>query len=221
MKLQYLGDSKDCFKWDYLHALAIALNYRQLRIALMLTPDDPGTDGRTAPERYPAHPEILALCRTIRSSRNPALVADLPVAFRAPYSVVFHEPGRWFSADVRREYFAALRPAAREILFFDPDNGFEPEQDFSEKHLRYAELEQNLQAAPADFVAVVFQHHRRRKFSDDFARICKRLPPTVHATAIYWQSLMFVAVSPSADTLALVRAANGTYARNRPVVVLP
>lgn len=221
MKLQYLGDSKDCFKWDYLHALAVGLDCRRLRIAWMLTPDDPGTDGRSAPERYPAHPEILALCRKIRSSRNPALVADLPTAFNASYSVAFHEPGRLFSAGVRRDYFAALRPTAREILFFDPDNGFEPEQSSSEKHLRFSELAQILRTAPDDFVAIVFQHHRRRKFADDFARIRARLPPAAAATGIYWQTLMFVAVSPSAETLGRIRAANGAYARQRPVVLLP
>lgn len=220
MKLQYLGDSKDSFKWDYLNALTEALDYRQLRIAWMLTPDDPGNDGRTAPERYPARPEILALCKRLRSNRNPDLVAELPDATQAPYSISFHSPAHRFTADIRGAYFATLRPEAHEILFMDPDNGFEPERSFSTKHLRYAELEQILQAAPADFVAVVFQHHRRRKFSDDFARICNRLLPMGHATAIYWQSLMFVAVSPSADTIAMVRAANGNYARERPTTVL-
>ena len=40
MKLQYLGDSKDSFKWDYHHFLMEALGYSQLTIAWMLTPDD-------------------------------------------------------------------------------------------------------------------------------------------------------------------------------------
>ncbi len=221
MKLQYLGDSKDSFKWDYLHALAIALDYRQLRIAWMLTPDDPGNDGRTAPERYPARPEILALCTRLRSTRNPALVAELPDTTHASYTVTFHEPKSLFAPATRKDYFSSLHPKSREVLFFDPDNGFEPERRFSEKHLRYAELEQILQTAPADFVAVVFQHHRRKKFTDDFAHICNRLPPMGYATAIYWQSLMFVAVSSSADILAMVRAANGAYAQQRPVAVLP
>lgn len=220
MKRQYLGDSKDSFKWDYLHALAVALKYRCLRIAWMLTEDDPGTDGRTAPERFPARPEILALCREMRSARDPALVANLPAALRASYSVAFHEPERCFSANGRREYFAAVRPAAREVLFFDPDNGFEPERRCTEKHLEYAELGEILRRAPDDFVAVVFQHHRRRHFAGDFARIRARLAPAMPATAIYWQTLMFVAVSPSARTLDNVRTANAAYARHKPIVLL-
>lgn len=54
MKRQYLGDSKDSFKWNYLHALVDALGYDRLRIAWLWTPDDHGPDGRTDPERFPA-----------------------------------------------------------------------------------------------------------------------------------------------------------------------
>jgi len=40
MKKQYLGDSKDSFKWDYHDFLAGELNYPVLNIMLMMTPDD-------------------------------------------------------------------------------------------------------------------------------------------------------------------------------------
>jgi len=40
MKLQYLGDSKDSFKWDYHDFLARGLGYSKFTIALMMTPDD-------------------------------------------------------------------------------------------------------------------------------------------------------------------------------------
>jgi hypothetical protein len=38
MKRQYLGDSKDSFKWDYLHFFVEKLGYSQLKIAWMMTP---------------------------------------------------------------------------------------------------------------------------------------------------------------------------------------
>lgn len=59
MKLQYLGDSKDSFKWDYLDSLVGALGYDRLKIAWMMTSDDQGPDGKTSPEHFPARPEIL------------------------------------------------------------------------------------------------------------------------------------------------------------------
>ena len=37
MKRQYLGDSKDSFKWDYHHFLVEALGYTDLKIAWMMT----------------------------------------------------------------------------------------------------------------------------------------------------------------------------------------
>ena len=49
MKLQYLGDSKDSFKWDYHDFLVAELGYPLLNIALMMTPDDAGNDGQSHP----------------------------------------------------------------------------------------------------------------------------------------------------------------------------
>lgn len=40
MKLQYLGDSKDSFKWDYHHFLVDALGYRHFQIVWMMTTDN-------------------------------------------------------------------------------------------------------------------------------------------------------------------------------------
>ena len=43
-------------------------------------------------------------------------------------------------------------------------------------------------------MVVVFQHHRRKKFADDFARIRERLL-SGYSSAIYWQTLMLVCLS--------------------------
>jgi hypothetical protein len=51
MKRQYLGDSKDCFKWDYHDYLMSALGYKILNILLMMTPDDKSNDGKTKPDK--------------------------------------------------------------------------------------------------------------------------------------------------------------------------
>lgn len=54
MKLQYLGDSKDSFKWDYHDYLIRELGYPVLVIGLMLTPDDDTNHGQSDPSQYPA-----------------------------------------------------------------------------------------------------------------------------------------------------------------------
>jgi len=56
----------------------------------------------------------------------------------------------------------------RQVLFLDPDNGFEP-KNHSEKHVRYDELATLLERMPAESVVTVFQHFRRKPFPLDFA----------------------------------------------------
>ncbi len=40
MKRQYLGDSRDSFKWDYHHHLVPALGAKELQIVWIMTPDE-------------------------------------------------------------------------------------------------------------------------------------------------------------------------------------
>lgn len=219
MKRQYLGDSKDSFKWDYHHFLVDHLGYSQLKIVWMMTPDDQGSDGKTSPELFPARHEVLTFCNQLRSCREPAMLSELPSVTDARYSVSFHMPDEYFGQNNRDTYLSSIELKNGQVLFFDPDNGFEPERNFSEKHLRYMELEKIVSGAPARSVITVFQHHRRRKFPDDFSRISERLL-VGHSTAIYWHSLMFVCVSSSPETISQVREINRDYAKNRPVKIL-
>lgn len=219
MKRQYLGDSKDSFKWDYLHFLVEALGYSQLKIAWMMTPDDNGPDGKTSPELFPAEPEVLAFCNRLRSCREPSLLTELPATTRAGYSVTFHEPDHHLDLENRYSYFSTLELKPNQVLFLDPDNGFEPARSFSEKHVRYTEVEAILKKAPPNCVVTVFQHHRRKKFPEDYSRICERLRVGFN-TAIYWHSLMFVSMSSSIETISRVTEINREYAKARPVKVL-
>lgn len=219
MKRQYLGDSKDSFKWDYHHFLVEELGYGQLKVAWMMTPDDHGPDGKTSPELFPARPEILAFCNRLRSSREPSLLSELPATTGAGYSVSFHKPDHHLDGNNRAPYFSTIQLEPAQVLFLDPDNGFEPEQSFSEKHVRYAEVEKIINGAPPNSVVTVFQHHRRKKFPEDFARIRERLR-IGYTAAIYWHSLMFVSMSSSAETISRVNEINREYARNHPVEVL-
>ena len=97
------------------------------------------------------------------------------------------------------------------MLFLDPDNGFEPEKSINEKHIGYNDISYILDQVSEKTVLSVFQHHRRKSFPADFARIKGRIL-SGHATAIYWHSLMFVAISKSAIVINQVAAINKKYA---------
>lgn len=219
MKRQYLGDSKDSFKWDYLHFLVEALGYRQLKIAWVMSADDGGSDGRTAPELFPASKGILGLCHQLRAKRDPELLLGLPATTRAQYTVSIHDGGEATRGNREGSFFAGIEAGPEQVIFLDPDNGFEPERSFTDRHVRYADLDRLVKTLPSEAVVVVFQHHRRKKFADDFARIRDRLL-SGYSSAIYWQTLMFVCLSSSPQAIARIREVNGEYASQRPAKVL-
>jgi hypothetical protein len=220
MKLQYLGDSKDSFKWDYHHHLVSALGYDKFTIAWMLTPDDRSGQGKTEPALFPAVPEILDLCRELRFTRNPDLAGRLPTVAGGRYAVRLHGSEEFFSHQTRTSYFDRLPyDGNNEVVFLDPDNGFEP-KDPTDKHVLYTDIHRILGKISPESVVTVFQYFRRKPFVKDLAdiRVGLGLRPT---TAIYWQHLMFVAVSSSEEAIAKVRDFNRLYADKRRLTVLP
>jgi len=219
MKRQYLGDSKDSFKWDYHHFLVEALGFAQLQIAWMMTPDDNGPDGETPPEQFPARLEIVDFCNSLRRKRDPALLFRLPATTGARYVVSLHKPNEHLENGNRVSYFSGIESAPDQVLFLDPDNGFEPERSFSEKHVLYSDVERIVKTISPASAVTVFQHFRRKKFPDDFVRIRQRLHSGSSA-AIYWHSLMFVSVSSSPETISRVCEINREYAKCRPVEIL-
>ena len=119
---------------------------------------------------------------------------------------------------VRRIWFeeALNRTKNSELVFLDPDNGFEPEKSCSEKHVAYRDISQLLDQMSFDSVISVFQHFRRKSFPKDYARIRERIQ-SGHSTAIYWHSLMFVVASKSEKVIQRVASANENYAKTNPV----
>ncbi len=219
MKRQYLGDSKDSFKWDYLDHLTASMPGSCLQIAWMMTPDDGTTDGKTEPERFPARQEILNFCRGLQSSRDPDSLIHLPALTGRTYTVMLDSWGNYFTDHERRAYFSSLSCDSGQVLFLDPDNGFEPERSCNEKHVRYQDVHETLDRISEHSVITVFQHHRRKKFVDDFLRIRERLRYG-YSTAIFWQSLMFVNISKSKPMIEIVRESNSNYSKIRPVSVI-
>jgi hypothetical protein len=168
VKDQYVGDVNDYLKYALLRAVAAP----PLRLAViwMLTPSDGRSDGQRI--RY------LSSARLFRDL-DPVLFDVLAgVVARGDRTVRAIEaanlfPGGIFVSDVvpdaragRHRYFAlALAAAATaDILFFDPDNGFEvrsvpPGRRNSSKYLTWNEA---AAAHRAGHSVIVYQHFPRR-----------------------------------------------------------
>jgi hypothetical protein len=223
MKRQYLGDSKDSFKWDYHDYLTSALGYPRLNIILMLTPDVRSpkgkTKGKTLPELYPAREAVISFCNRLRKERNFQLIPELPSATAASYLVDLYNPG-YFNRQNRKEYFSGLPAEGKCLFFLDPDTGFEPERSSNKEHVLYSDIDAILNQMSEESVISVFQHWRFISFDKDFVRIKERLASD-HVAAVCWRSdIMFVAIAKTKKTIGKVIAANRQYSQRNPVQTL-
>lgn len=221
MKLQYLGDSKDSFKWDYHDYLTNALGYKVLNILLMMTHDDNTNEGNTKPDWFPARREIIQFCHELREERKLSRIISLPTKTGASYKVNLHKEENYFSKKNRNSYFFGLFASCDQVIFLDPDNGMEPEKRYNEKHVRYSELAIILEQITINSVISVFHHFRRINFRDDFARIKERIlaiAPNTYVTAIFWHQVMFVVLGKSQKTIDNVRQINERYKETYPAV---
>lgn len=219
MKLQFLGDSKDSFKWDYHDYLTSTLGYPALNVILMLTPDDNSKQGKTKPELFPARKAVIDFCTELRKEQNIQLIKMLPLRTGSTYSVELHKGETHLTNGNRREYFTGIQGEKKQVVFLDPDNGFEPEKSSNKQHALYKDVNSVLDQISDEAVISVFQHFRRIRFDDDFTRIKERIH-SGHATAIYWHFLMFVAISKSIDAIKNVLAINRQYRQDHPVRIL-
>ena len=106
MKLQFLGDSKDSFKWDYHDYLASELKYAWLNVAVMLTPDVGGNHGKTKADCFPARTPILRFCRDLQSNRTLQRIKALPRYTGGSYEVTLHKDGCHLTN--RADYFSGI-----------------------------------------------------------------------------------------------------------------
>jgi hypothetical protein len=222
MKLQYLGDSKDSFKWDYHDYLTSELDYPFLNIFLMMTPDDESNDGKTHPSRFPARAEIIDFCEELKQNRNLDLISELPGRTGAKYKVILHKPNVHITRQNRISYFTDIMPEYDQVILLDPDNGFQPEKKFDKRHFLYSEADCLLKQISNGSVISVFQHFRRKPFTEDFEGIKHRLSEfSIYCvTAIYWDFLMFVCFSKSKEAIGRVLKINRNYSEVYPVTVI-
>jgi hypothetical protein len=117
MKVQYLGDSKDSFKWDYHDFLMSKLNYRTFKIILMMTQDDGGNDGNTHASNFPARSEILEFCNQLRNINSIEKIKELPVITSSSYEVCFHKENNFITNENRYAYFSDFEAGGNQLFF--------------------------------------------------------------------------------------------------------
>ncbi|RLA49673.1 MAG: hypothetical protein DRR42_15245 [Gammaproteobacteria bacterium] len=222
MKLQYLGDSKDRFKWDYHDYLTSSLGYDSFNILPMLTPDDKTTEGSTKPDWFPAREGTINFCNSISSNRKITNIKDLPKHTGSNYSINLHNSSTDIKTN-RSNYYSDIPDFNNQVVFIDPDNGFEPEKSCSEKHVKYSEIPDILNQISDNSCISVFHHFRRITFTDDFNRIKESIlsvTPSSFVSAIYWHQLMFVQITQSEKTSVKISNLCNEYSASYPVNVI-
>ncbi len=215
MKKQYLGDSRDSFKWDYHDYLMRALGYSQLNIVWMMTENDKTSHGKRKPTDYPARDEVLDICHELQEKRDSALLRSLPEKTGAAYSVELHNGDRIFTAANRRDYFEGFCGSKDQVVFVDPDTGFEPEKSrYCEKHVQFCEVNRIVEQISSKSVVSIFQYARQRQSKGEFEKRYEYIQSRLHGltAAIYWDvSVMFVLLSQSENLIWQIRRINADY----------
>ena len=229
MKQQYLGDSKDAFKWDYLDYLTKKLQSDYLDIIPMITPNDKSGEGKTSSDLFPADDKISQFCKDLKRNGDFGFLRQLPKYTAEQYKVRLHKLECEFvnSENKRRKYFSDISLEQGQIWFFDPDIGFEPLKTPNKKHLKYSDIANIWTRFNKDAVIMIFQHGRRMHtpFGEHYQEIMKSLTNSsvdCHATALFWCSqLMFVVIGKSKIKIEQVQKINARYQQlPRPVQLI-
>lgn len=141
-----------------------------------------------------------------------SLLETLPDKSGGKYSVEFHKES-YFDGGRRDTYFSGFSLQDKQVVFVDPDTGFEP-RDSSDKHVQYEDVAQMLEHISPDSVISVFQDPSHKNVLNYFAGVQERIT-FGDTTAIHWKSqypVMFVAICKSQDMLDRVVSANKEYA---------
>jgi hypothetical protein len=166
-KNQYFGDKRDLLKFSLLEELASRLApARQLTCIWLLTPPSDTHDGNRHFSDHSVSPNLgTFLGDCVKLSRRDVREFKIYAKSRGiDYFSYGDEATLYFTASNRKQYFEGVpdRALRRSIVFFDPDNGFEPARIVTAAHLKFTELRGVFERMDNDSVAVVYQHRRRQ-----------------------------------------------------------
>jgi len=227
MKLQYLGDARDAFKWDLLHWICTKSSPRfdEMVFVPMLTPDiEKSNEGQTPHQQFECRGFIRPFLDSLKKEpRSLKYISALgAIEQNAPsFHVSLFAPTKHIgSGNQRAEYWAGFEPEKFEnaVVFFDPDNGFETQTQHGTKWVRHSELKHFLSRLPKTSVTVVYQHRPRRKWNDLFSDLKDNLSYAHTAVVAYEGNLAFVAIAGNESAGKRIFAAIKGYANEHHVV---
>src|SRR3989344_854963 len=130
MKLQYLGDARDAFKWDLLHWMCTksSPHFDELAFVPMLTPDiEKSNEGQTPHQWFECRDFIRPFVASLKKEpRSLERITTLGSSEKnAPsFRVSLFAPSEYIgSGNQRAKYWASFEPEKYEnaVVFFDPD----------------------------------------------------------------------------------------------------
>ena len=227
MKLQYLGDARDAFKWDLLHWICTRSSplFAELAFVPLLTPDIAGSnEGSTPHNWFKCRDFIRPFVESLKKEpRSLARISALGVAEpNREFRVFVFGPDRFIGSGKRRgEYWSGFDPdkLGNSVVFFDPDNGFETNTQHGTKWIRHIELKELFCRLPETSVAIVYQHRPRRRTQVElFAELTERLCYIHTAAAAYEGNLALVAMANNSLAGQRVASAIQSYSEEHPLV---
>jgi hypothetical protein len=228
MKLQYLGDARDAFKWDLLHWICTRSSppFAELVFVPLLTPDDGSSEGRTPHHWFKCQDFIRPFVASLQ--KEPRSLAHIDILGSVQPNRKFHvsvfAPATYVgSGRQRAEYWSGFEPEKLDnsVVFFDPDDGFETKTQHGMKWIRHAELKDLVSRLPQTSVAVVYQHRpQRRTWVDLFADLSEKLSYIHTAVAAHESNLAFISMADNSSAAQRVTSAIQSYANEHAVVRL-
>jgi hypothetical protein len=226
MRLQFLGDYPDAFKWDALHWMCTRsfARFDSLLIVPMLTPDEPeSTHGGSSPDGFPCRPFIKTFLRRLRDERSLRPLSELGTLNEPRFEVIVHPDPLPIGNAFRRYHYwgpVCTQMRADQIVFMDPDNGFETKSQRARKHFRHDEAARVMSAMPESSALVVYQHWRRQRWHEAFSEIADDADYAETVSAVYLKDLALVAMSKNSVTGQRINAVLEDYKRHNPLVGL-
>jgi hypothetical protein len=225
MRLQYLGDSRDAFKWDLLHWICTTTSFTNLVFVPLLTPDEKDSrEGLISHHRFHCQgfirPFLDSLTQEPRSLERIKALGSIDPAKTFPVQVF--APERHIEAGISRsDYWSGFDCSSfgNSVVFFDPDNGYETKTKHGSKWIRHSELKKLFERLPATSVAIVYQHRPRlRRWLDLFHDLAKEITYVRTSSAVFESDLAFVAMAANETSGNQISEALRRYAENHPVV---
>lgn len=222
MKLQYLGDARDAFKWDILHWICTKSTppFFNLVFIPMLTPDGGNpNEGNIHHSRFECRDFIRPFLESLRQEpRSLDCIGKLGYAESKPpqFQTTIFSNDSIEQGNQRKDYWQNFHPEEHEnaVIFFDPDNGFETKTQKGTKWIRHEELNQCLSKLPETSVIVVYQHRPRRTWADLFTDIKDNLHYAHAVIAAYESDIAFVAIAGNESAGNRIKDAINGYASN-------